>query len=166
MSLMRKLEDLVDKLTTGEQMQYILAGSLILIIIVSLLTVIMNLTGGGRKQEISELHFWCYQTGKEFVLKPEELYKNEPTGPEGGPPMSMGPMGMMFAISPYTNERTGIPMTQCPNCKKWFVPNYLLQYAQNPQEQFLPGAGPMEDLICPHCNTNIIQWYREHRKKR
>ena len=158
MSLMQKLEDLVDRLTTGEQMQYVLSGTLILIIIVSLLTVILNLTGGGSRHEITELHFYDLATGKEFVVKPEDLYKNQ----EGMEEDMMGPMGMRV-ISPYTNERTAVPMTQCPNCKQWFVPEYYLQENFDEEAYMIGGGG---DLICPHCNTDIIQWYRDHRKKR
>ena len=166
MSIMQKLEDLVDRLTTGEQMQYILAGTLILIIIVSLLTVILNLTGGGPGRDIPEMHFYDLETKQEFVLKPEDMYKDQ-GGPDGagpGPMMGMGPMGMRV-ISPYTGERTAVPMTQCPSCKKYFVPEYYLQ--ENPDEEanymMDPGMG---NLVCPECGTDIIQWYRDHRKKR
>ena len=159
MSLMQKLEDLVDRLTTGEQMQYVLAGTLILIIIVSLLTVILNLSGGGKRNEITEMHFYCLETGKEFVVKPEDMYKNN----EMMDPEMMGPMGMRV-ISPYTNERTAVPMTQCPNCKKYFVPEYYLQEHTGDESYYMMESGG--NLVCPHCNTDIIQWYRDHRKKR
>lgn len=159
MSLMQKLENLVDRLTTGEQMQYVLSGTLILIIIVSLLTVILNLSGGSRRNEITEMHFYCLETGKEFVVKPEDMYKNNETMD----PEMMGPMGMRM-ISPYTNERTAVPMTLCPNCKKYFVPEYYLQEHTDDESYYMMEPGG--NLICPHCNTDIIQWYRDHRKKR
>jgi hypothetical protein len=158
MSLMQKLEDFVDRITTGEQMQYVLAGTLIPIIIISLLTVILNLTGSSQRSEITEMHFYCLETGKEFVVKPEDLYKNEDMMDPG----MMGPMGMRM-ISPYTNERTAVPMTLCPNCKKYFVPEYYLQENYE-NEYYMPEF--QGNLVCPHCHTDIIQWYRDHRKKR
>lgn len=158
MSLMEKLEDFVDRITTGEQMQYVLAGTLILIIIISLSTVIMNLTGSSRTHEIKEMHFYCLETDKEFVVKPEDLYKNE----NMMEPEMMGPMGM-YMMSPYTNERTAVPMTLCPNCKKYFVPEYYLQEHYDDEAYYMMDQG---NLICPHCKTDIIQWYRDHRKRR
>ena len=158
MSLKQKLEDLVDKLTTGEQMQYILAGTLILIIIISLLSVFLNLGGSNSPNHPSEMHFYCLETGKEFIFKPGEQ-KDSHGMME---PEMMGPGGMRV-ISPYTNERTAVPMTRCPNCEKWFVPEYYLseEYQDNPMMM-----GPQGELVCPHCGTNIIKWYREKRKKR
>lgn len=156
---MEKLEDFVDRITTGEQMQYVLAGTLILIIIISLSTVIMNLVDSNPHPKITEMHFYCLETGKEFVVKPEDLYKNEEylEGDIGGP------MGM-YVMSPYTNERTAVPMTLCPNCKKYFVPEYYLQEHYDDEAYYMMEN--QGDLICPHCKTDIIQWYRNHRKKR
>lgn len=160
MSIMQKLEDFVDRITTGEQMQYVLAGTLILIIIISLLTVVMNLTGSNRRNEITEMHFYCLETGKEFVVKPEDMYKNNDMMEMD----IMGPGGMRM-ISPYTNERTAVPMTLCPNCKKYFVPEYYLQEYED-DESYYNMMENQGNLVCPHCNTDIIQWYRDHRKKR
>lgn len=156
MSLMQKLEDFVDRITTGEQMQYILAGTLILIIVISLLTVVLNLTGSSKNPGMTELHLYCLETGKEFVVDPRETYKEGMMDPG-----MMGPMSRY--MSPYTNERTAVPMTRCPACEKWFVPEYYLQ--EDVTEEY-PMMPPGEKLICPHCKTDIMQWYREHRKRR
>ncbi|MBN1554281.1 MAG: hypothetical protein JXA11_06015 [Phycisphaerae bacterium] len=162
MSLMRKLEDLVDRITTGEQMQYIMAGTLIVIIIISLLTVIMNLVGSGHKYEMVDQHFWCTETKQEFVMTPEEMREQmEKEGLEDGF-IPDGPH--MRYISKFTGNRTAVPMTRCPNCEKYFVPDYLLQEPYDDEEYYMMDN--YGDLICPHCNTDVIQWYREHRKKR
>ncbi|MBN1941724.1 MAG: hypothetical protein JW849_00360 [Phycisphaerae bacterium] len=160
MFLKERFEDLVNRLTTGEQMQYVLSGTLILIILISLFSVIMNLTGGGEHGgPPSERHFYCLETEKEFVLTPEQMRESGDDMMGGG----IGPMGLMRVISPYTNERTGVPMTRCPNCKKWFLPEYLRYEPEDEDAYYMMDS---HDLICTHCGTDVIQWWREHRKKR
>ena len=158
------IQRIVDKLTRGDKMQYILVGTLILIIIISLLSIF--LAGGGKRGSRGRgepPHFWCIETEKEFILKPEDI------GPGMGPGMmpGMGPgMGPGFGrvMSPYTNERTGVPMTKCPECKKWFVPQMYLE-PESVDGPMRPMGGP-GSMVCTHCNTDIHQWYKDRRKER
>lgn len=60
-------------------------------------------------------------------------------------------------------------MTKCPACEKWFVPEYLKTALENRKNKNKGEMMPLPmdgNLICPHCKTDIIQWYRDHRKKR
>lgn len=98
-----------------------------------------------------EFHFYCLETNKEFVLSVDDLQKemNAEANPDGK------------VLSPYSKKRTGVPMTLCPNCKKYFVPPYFREKKDG------EPITPIEtNLICPHCNTDVIQWYRNHRKMR
>jgi hypothetical protein len=68
--------------------------------------------------------------------------------------------------SPYTNEKTGVPMMRCPVCEKFFVPE---AWKKKPQ----PGQPPMmmmdpmgQKIICPHCKTDIHEFYRQKARER
>lgn len=142
------IQRIVDKLTSGEKMQYILVGTLILIIIISLLSIFLAGGKRGSQGRAEPPHFWCIETEKEFILKPEDF------GPGMMP--GMGP-GFVRVMSPYTNEKTGVPMMKCPECKKWFVSEMFL----NPQAAVSkPEPGSM---VCTHCGTDIQKWYKDRR---
>jgi hypothetical protein len=145
-----------EKLSSSENMRYILAGALVLIIIISLLSVFSSISGKSRRQTgPTELHYFCLESGNEFIVKPD-FSKPETM-------MDMDPFMGMFAMSPYTNQRTAVPMTQCPACKKWFVPEHFKNW--DPQQG--PAAPQMMGKqICPFCQTDILDWYRQNRKKR
>ena len=48
-------------------------------------------------------------------------------------------------------------MNQCPKCKKY----YLSKRVTDP-EAF--GKGGRKE-ICPHCDTDVHKWYKEHRRR-
>jgi hypothetical protein len=146
-----------EKLSTSRNMLYILAVALGLIIAISLLSVYANVRGKSSKPPgPSELHYFCLESKKEFIIKPDFAK------PESMMEY-MDPMGGMRSMSPYTNRRTAVPMTQCPSCKKWYVPEFYKNW--DPQKG--PPAPLMgEKQICPYCQTDILEWYRQNRKKR
>ena len=150
------IQRIVDKLPGGDRMQYILVGTLILVIIISLFSIFL---AGGKKGE-SQGHgetprFWCIETEKEFTLKPEDF------GPGG---RMMGLSGSRV-ISPYTDKLTGVPMMKCPNpeCKKWFVPLMYLDAAD--VDGPMPSIGKPGGMVCTYCGTDIQKWYEDRRKK-
>ena len=136
MSIIQKT---IDKLTTGNKMQYILVGTLILVIILSLFSLFWARSGKGQNQFGSgELRYWCEECEKKFTLKPK-----------GG---RRRPPDMMMSVTcPSCKKRTGQLMMQCPNpeCKEWFV------------RVITP-----EGMFCPNCDTNVFEWQNEPRKKR
>ncbi|MBN1554282.1 MAG: hypothetical protein JXA11_06020 [Phycisphaerae bacterium] len=164
MSLKEAVNRVVDKCTTGPQAQYILGGTLVAIIALSLTSTLWNTIRPRNPGIPGEMRGYCLQTKQEFEIDPEKMREN--MGPED--------VGMMDGIgliySPFTKERTAVHMTQCPNCKKFFVPEHM----KDALERSRRGESPMmmhppemdNELVCPECGTNVIQWYRENRKKK
>jgi hypothetical protein len=159
MSIAEKIFNFADKinekLSTSKNTRYLLTVALALIIALSLLSVYSSVVKKSRKPTgPTELHYFCLETEKEFVVKPDfskqdAMMQNDPFG--------------MGAISPYTNRRTAVPMSQCPSCKKWFVPEIYKTWSP---QQGLPPPHNRDKQICPYCQTDILDWYRQNRKKR
>ena len=163
MSIIQKISD---KLTSGNKMQYILIGTLVLVIVISLISGIMG-TGGKRRGNYKprDMHFFCMETEKEFVLTPEDIKKmtKEKEGERDNKvPMMGSAMGLdMFVESPYTNQKTGVTMRECPNCKKYYVPEHIkaMYFEEAPTEEQMR-------TVCPHCGTNPREWNKKNRKKK
>ena len=156
------LNKVVDKITSGPQAQYILGGALVVIIALSLTSVVISTFYKNKPTVPSEWHAFCLKTEKEFVIKPDEMQPGGENGPDG-----IGRPDGLYK-SPFTNEYTAVMMTKCPNCEKWFVPEYMkkaLARAESGSPMMMP-PDTEGDTICPYCETNIVQWYREHRKHR
>ena len=70
------IQNITDKLTSGNKMRYILTGTLVLVIVITLLSVVLGL---GSKKRVNykpkDMHFFCMETEKEFVLTPEDIKK-------------------------------------------------------------------------------------------
>lgn len=135
-----------------DKMQYLLAGALVLVIVISLVATFASFfgdgsTSGGRK----EMHYWCTETKQEVVLSPEQMKPGEMLPP-------MGPGGGMQMVNPDTGRATLVPMMQCPKCTKWFLPEGW----EDPRGMMMPN----QQLVCTHCNTDVIQYQREQRKKK
>lgn len=153
------LNKLVDKITTGPQAQYILGGALVVIIGLSLASVFMTTFRKNSPVGPSEFRAYCLETNQEFVMDPKDMHSEEM--------MPIDPMdGLVY--SPFTKERTAVMMTHCPNCQKWFVPEYQKNALERKgtSPAMMPPPDMDANLICPHCNTDIVQWYRDHRKKK
>ena len=160
MSIIQKISD---KLTSGNKMQYILIGTLVLVIVISLISGIMG-TGGKRRGNYKprDMHFFCMETEKEFVLTPENIKKMIESKRKVGTPMpDMMGGADMFVESPYTNQKTGVPMKECPNCKKYYVPGYIkaMYHEETPTKKQMK-------TVCPHCGTNFQEWHKKNRKKK
>lgn len=135
-----------------DSMKYVLAGGLVLVIVIALVSTISEYTGGPNTPDApSEYHFWDVEKQQEYTLKPEEMEEHLEYGP-----MAMESGQLMW--SPLTNDNTGVPMTRCPKCEKYFVP----QSWANPEEGWNPEAKP----VCTHCGTDLHEWYREQRRNR
>ncbi len=149
----------------GDKVQYLLAGTLVLVILISLVAAISSFTGGGRDKGPNEFHYYDVVTGEEFVLSRDQMMEQSkmegPGGPEGMPGGMMPGMPGMRVINPSTGERNGIPMMQCPACKKWFVTEAMK--SADPQAMMMMDMGPS---ICTHCGVNITEYYREQSKNR
>lgn len=94
------------------------------------------------------MYMKCLETGEIFELDPSRM----------GPDM-MGGMPGERIKNPKTGKNTCVMMLKCPACGKFFVPKYAT--ATDPNAAM--NGGP---LVCTECNTDINQWYRDHRKRR
>lgn len=133
-----------------DKMQYLLAGALVLVIVISLVATFASFFGsdsgpGGPK----EMHYWCEDTKQEVVLDPSQFTPEQMMG---------DPVHGMRIVNPDTGKRSLIPMMQCPKCQKWFVPDSW----KDPRGMMTPN----QQLVCTHCDTDVIQYQREQRKKR
>lgn len=151
MGFMDTIERIGEKvgLSGGDSMQYLLAGTLILVIVISLISVFVGFSGDspGEGGEPAEMKFFCLETNKEFTIKPEELNQEE----------MMDHPARVRVMSPYSNKRTGIQMVCCPECKKYYVPEPW----KDPNY-----SNPDEPCKCPYCGTNREEWYRQKIKER
>lgn len=143
----------------GDKIQYLLAGTLVLVIIISLIAAITTFSGGGKRSKVSrERRFYDLETKEEFTLDPKDMM-----GGPGGPGEMMMDPGMMGGpgmrvINPKTGKRTAVPMTKCPKCEQWFVPESML--SENPQEHM------MRKIVCTECGTDIVEFHRQKRRNR
>ncbi|MCD4824427.1 MAG: zinc-ribbon domain-containing protein [Phycisphaerae bacterium] len=133
----------------GGNMQYILAGTLVLIIIISLVSLISTLTDSDTpKTGDSELHFWDIEKQQEFTKQANEMdfeMMMMVDGPEA-----------QLVQSPLTGKKTGIMMIKCPNCKRYFIPEDWKQgkIAHDAQKK------------CTHCGTDYDEYYRKKAEER
>ena len=146
----------------GRTMEYILAGSLALIIVGSITVAVWTSLGGGSRGNAAagQMMYKCDKCGEEYALDPAEL----------GDPEQMemyGDMGMLPRDCPKCGaEKSAYLMVKCPECGKYYVPDSHRHMAEAMMNPNAPPPPEHTRDICPHCNTDRIQWYREHRRKR
>ena len=142
----------------GDKIQYLLAGTLVLVIVISLIAAITTFSdrkGAG----LDEHHFYDVETGEEFVITADEMKEMAKSRKPGDLPMGRPGTAMnMRMVNPKTGERTGIPMTKCVKCEEWFLPEYLM--SEDPRAR-MSGVS-----ICTHCGTNQIEYIREQRRNK
>ena len=134
------------------KIDYLFAGALAVIIVGSLfLTIYFGFLGGevSSKEYDPNAHFKCDACGEEFTRNINEVPAAGP-GSYGPPPVDCPACG---------GQGTAWLMIKCPNCDKYYVPESYRRALD-----ILRGAKVKD--ICPHCGTDKVQWYKEHRKKR
>lgn len=132
----------------GDKSQFMLAGALVLVIIVSVTIVFSSL--GGKKHGSKgpqEMKFKDIETGEIITIDPKTA----------DPSMFMAGPGML-AENPNTGKRTLAPMMKCPACEKWFISESMME----------EGGMMMPDMTleCTECGTDINEYYRQKRKSR
>lgn len=143
----------------GDKIQYLLAGTLVLVIIISLIAAIT--TFSGKKGRTDGLRFYDTETGKEFTLTAKEM--DEQVAQSRNEGLIMHPRGAqdVWGVrwkNPETQKRTGIAMTKCLKCEKWFVPAFLR--SEDPEE--VRNARK----VCEHCGTDQSKYSREQRMRK
>ena len=153
----------------GNKVEYILAGALALIIILSLFVTLTGVIwgrGGSRKDVIH--HLICEKCGHEFKKTPQELAElSEELGQMYGGPDAMMLMQMRGPILDCPKcgaEKSCWLAVRCPNCEKWV----LSQVQRVLYEAHRTRRQPPPDLrdICPHCRTDTMEWHKERSRKK
>jgi len=141
-------------------MEYVFAGALALIIISSLVLTIYHVGGDKTGSGGRIIRLECQSCGHQFELTPKEMMEKNSAGPGGMPAPGMVPgMAMSLDCPSCKIESSAIPMTRCPACEKYYVSE-----ASKYPEAYMSGQMPPD--ICPHCNTDRIQWYHDKAKSR
>ena len=132
--------------------EHLFAGAIGVVIVAALALTIAFTFGGGRKEldpDAGLWHYKCEQCGEEFTKPPTPVSRERMIGGD----MKMDPVSIDPRVDcPKCNaKQAALKMTQCPNCKKWYVDPRI--------------NDPSAKRVCPHCNMSFNQWMAEQRKK-
>ncbi len=140
---------------SGKRMEYVVAGALLVVIVVAVVFVVGQIWpgGGGPIGKQGESRVKCVKCGEEWVLdsKNEMYFYREME-------MGMGGASVGTDCKKCGAKQSAFMMNRCPKCEKY----YLSKRITDP-EAFTKGG---EKEICPYCDTDRIEWYKERRKKR
>ncbi|MCK4625340.1 MAG: hypothetical protein KAV00_08525 [Phycisphaerae bacterium] len=141
----------------GKNMEYILAGALLLIIIVAVVLSVGGIQcGGGTAGPGGKPMFKCVECKKEWEIEPEEASKfNREMERDTGRERGDTPIG--WDCPKCNKEGCVFLMIQCPKCKKYFLSKRYTDTAA------FVKAGRRD--ICPECDTDVHEWYKEHRRR-
>ena len=136
--------------------RYVLMAVLGVVIVACLIGAYAMLGGGPGGSPLAppeEVHFWCLQQQREVVLKRADVEADEAAWVEAG----NDPEAVRYT-NPGTGKRTLVPMSRCPACGGYFLPEAL---------KTSDGVAPAgaDANVCPLCGVNIPEWYRQHRKQ-
>lgn len=129
------------KAGNNPKMEYFFAGALALIIILALfLTIKYSFFKDSGSNLPDELHFKCLNPacGAEALLKSKDVNLEE--------------VDTQRPQCPQCGKKSLVIEQQCPLCKAYFVNPRLL----NPRAPMQSG-----DQMCPKCNGNITDYYRQ-----
>jgi len=132
------------------KMEYVFAGVLAVIILVSLVLAIKYGFGGAEQAEIEAQRYKCDACGELFV----------PSGPV--PDAKQSELGSL-APPPIDCEKCGAKKsayltTKCPKCGEYFV----RETYRDPMAIFQGRA--IKD-VCPHCGLDLAEYRAEQIKK-
>ncbi len=148
------------------RMEYIFAGLLGLIIVVSLVVTLQRMffpTLLQGEPENTQPHV-CMECGEAVWINAMDLM------PDANDPDAVAAQGYgMLADCPKCNaQAAAVPAEECPNCHKYYaIPGHVLLYKYTSKGLAIP-RGASYVRTCPHCNTNVDQWYKaklEERKR-
>ncbi|NLW87078.1 MAG: hypothetical protein GXY38_09420 [Planctomycetes bacterium] len=141
----------------GNKTEYILAALLGLVII-GALALTINTYMGGNKPKAQEIIFECASCKHQFEVKPEELYSED---------SAYGPMMDMPVLDcPSCGTKKSCWQTsKCPACGGRFISQSMMVQMQYESRGQMAPQEMMRD-VCPHCGQDIIEWYKQNRKRR
>ena len=103
----------------------------------------------GTAKTATEVGWQCRNCRHEWRVGLAQLVKLNAAGPQRALRLDCPACGA---------QRAGVPMVQCPRCKKLYVPHSMAASAD--------GRPRSAGEICPHCKTDRIEWWkREHTRR-
>ena len=147
----------------GRRTEHLLIGGLIVVIVGALALAIFG--GGGDDTEEYEPMWQCQAEGCKHEFRPPPV-KTPPV--KDRPDVLMDDMQMVILDCPKCGAKEGcLPMDRCVKCGESYVSGPTTEWAAKQKAD--PDATPMGRVksrnICPHCNTDQIQWRRKQRGK-
>lgn len=143
----------------GKNMEYILAGVLLLIIIAAVVLSVGGIQcGGGTAGPGGQPMVKCVECDEEWEISQEEASRfnremERSMEREGGDTS----IGWGWDCPTCKKEGCVFLMIQCPSCKKY----YLSKRYTDPAAFVKAGRRD----ICPECDTDVYKWYSEHRRR-
>ena len=140
--------------------QWLIVGALLVIIVGAVVTSIYSCLGpeAGSSTPPTELHFKCGKCGREFEKSHDALSSEAASGEmvdEEDP-------RFMIDCPACKAKQSCAQMVKCPECGKYFV---AFQFVPSPTDPNSVVLGK-EDDVCPHCQTNRVEWYRKDYERR
>lgn len=134
----------------GKGMEYLLASALVIVILGAVGMLIRSALGGGENGAPDGVHYVCKQCKNDMVKKFDQVQVNLD-------PKTNLPLGLDCPKCGAKNSC--FQAMKCPKCGKYYI---MASQMANPMR-----PGPMMDLqnICPYCNTNFLQYTREHSRQ-
>lgn len=149
----------------NRKMQYVIIGSLGLIVVGCLAVVSYHVFGhGGSGADVdnvpSETHFKCAKEdcGNEFTMTFEELRQARQETPVGADPTKY----VLKVRCKKCGELSALPESQCPSCHGWFL-------APQQPATGVQGAPPDPKAVtlkCPLCGIDVNEWYIKDAQKK
>lgn len=101
------------------------------------------------------LTFQCEKCAHQFSVPLEEMSDD---------PDAMAELEFSVRDCPSCGAKKSCWLTiQCPTCKKHYI-SQSVKVRLQAMRQGRTGPEGIQD-VCPHCGTNLLEWYYEHRKR-
>ena len=115
-----------------------------------------------RRAARRKMMYHCTECNKDFEFDPRKAMRSG----RGmmGPGMGMGISNVDCPLCGA--KKSGRMMIRCPNpdCGKYYVSPRMEYDRKMMRGEVKRGEAPPKD-ICPHCDTDRMKWYREHRRR-
>ena len=147
--------------SSGRGTEYLLIGSLAVVILGSI-AVTIYVAIGGAKDKPGKPMAECENCNERFEYDLGKDPRAMGLGLGGGPPDMH--VEMYKPDCPKCGQKeTGLPLIECPKCKEYFMsPNVEYERAIEAGDD----PGPLPALVCPKCGTDRQEWIIEKNRKR
>ena len=140
----------------GGKTEYLIAGVLAVIILGAGIMIYKSVWGTSQTQKgPSEIHYKCGDPncGNEFIVQAKDLPKAQHYADEKDV--------MKLKCPKCGAEHVAWQERECPNCHKFFIGDSTIAL-YNSLSAGRPGEPTNVRDICPHCQTDVNQWWIDH----